>query len=146
MGDFARSDTGANQKLTELADRLEARGVRCGATAAGNVKVPRTGLEPQERELIQAHKSEFVALLRGRASRSRAAKPSRRPRPKPEPEPVVYVWPGRRVTEADVLECLRGAGDETLADYRSGELPKADAYDMTKHWLRERELRRLAAR
>jgi hypothetical protein len=135
------------EEVAAFLDGLAARAVVVSVGPRGGILAP--GAERHERAFIRANKAGVLAELRrrGRAA-TRAARPAagKSPRRAPEPEPVVFAWPGRRVTDADVLECLRGAGDQALTDYRSGELPKADAYDMTKHWLRERlEMRRLFA-
>lgn len=57
-----------------------------------------------------------------------------------EREPELYAY-GRRVTESDVLEALRNLGDEALADYASGRMPKAKAYEIAHR--RECQLREL---
>ncbi len=50
-------------------------------------------------------------------------------------EPVVYVR-NHRITEEDVKKCLRNLGDEALAQYELGDIPKDEAYEMTRVWMR----------
>jgi hypothetical protein len=54
----------------------------------------------------------------------------------PDGEPEVYAY-GRRVTEHDVRECLRGLGDDALRDFETGRLAKAEAWEMARAWLRQ---------
>lgn len=50
-----------------------------------------------------------------------------------EPDPELYV-DGYRITEHDVLAMLSSFGDEALAEYEHGKLPKAVAYQQAKHF------------
>ena len=50
--------------------------------------------------------------------------------------PRVYVY-RRRVTEGDVIEQLKDLGGDALADYRSGKLPRDEAYRMTAAFIRQ---------
>jgi hypothetical protein len=58
-----------------------------------------------------------------------------------EPEPEVYAY-SHRVTSRDVDEALQALGDEAVADYRAGRIPKVKAYGIARRRLRQlRELR-----
>lgn len=54
----------------------------------------------------------------------------------PPDAPRLFVY-ARRVREADVVACMRDLGDQALADYQSGKLPRDEAYRMTANWLRQ---------
>jgi hypothetical protein len=124
-------------------DRLAARGLTVSVGPRGGLLAP--GAERADRAFIRAHRAAVLAELRRRSRassrprRSRAERPATRAQ---EPEPLVYAWRGRRVTNDDVVSCLTGLGDQALFDYRSGELAKSEAFEMTRVWLRARaELR-----
>jgi hypothetical protein len=50
--------------------------------------------------------------------------------------PQVYIY-GRRVTERDVIAQLEDLGGDALADYRTGKLPRDEAYRMTAAFIRQ---------
>jgi hypothetical protein len=118
-------------------DGLAARGLVVTVGPRGGLLAP--GAERHERAFIRANKAAVLAELRRRTPAAPKPAPPARPRKPQEPEPTVFAWRGRRVTEDDVLACLRGFGDQSVEDYRTGELTKADAFQMTRVWLRERE-------
>ena len=90
---------------------------------------PWRSLPAEDRRAVQDQWRAIVAFLR-----AERAEPAPAPAPEPEPEPE-----GPPVAEHDVLEALAGLGDETLARYQSGRLSKAEAYEMTRNWLRQRK-------
>jgi hypothetical protein len=130
-------------EVVAFVDGLASRGKPLSLGPRGGIRAP--GAEPHEKAFIRAHRPAVLAELRrpsrasSRPGRSRAEWSATRA---PEPEPVVYAWRGRRVTNDDVVSCLTGLGDQALFDYRSGELRKSEAFEMTRVWLRARaELR-----
>src|SRR4051794_38086900 len=82
----------------------------------------RKELTDAERTYLREHRQELKRFIRDG--------------PATEPEPEVYAY-GRRVTEHDVRECLRGLGDDALRDFETGRLPKEQACAMTRTWLRQ---------
>lgn len=151
MKDFTALGDTANGKLTDFVTGLAAQGVTLAVRNGRLWVLPATafsGLTTAQKEFIRDHREELKTLARAGGlppvhSAARAelkpARPARRrlPAASTEPEPVVFAWRGRRVTEDDVVECLTGLGDRALADYRSGELSKREAFDMARAWLRE---------
>ena len=54
---------------------------------------------------------------------------------KPPDEPEIRVY-GRRITESDVRAMLRSYGDVELERFESGELPRAEAFEMARCYVR----------
>jgi hypothetical protein len=152
------NDSGCPDELLEAVQAIQGRGIRfvahgsrmpsaVGENGRGAWKL----LTKDEQAILRRHRDALKQLIKSGApivSRPPQAEPpavapqptTPTPPPKrPEPEPVVYAYNRRRVTDADVLECLEDLGGRALADYRSGELSKQEAYEMTAVALRQLE-------
>jgi hypothetical protein len=55
--------------------------------------------------------------------------------PKAEAEPDVWA-DGQRITEVDVIDALLQLGDEKVDEYRTGKMPKAEAYQIARRRIR----------
>ncbi len=147
------------ETASELATRLRERGVTLRLRNNRLWLLPAKAyreLSEEDQAQVRALRAELKALVNAAggvlAARDAlaASSPSSDGKPLPagdtsrlEPEPEVYV--GRyRVTNADVLETLRAAGDEALRDYETGQLSKAEAFEMAR--VRVRQMKSLGWR
>ncbi len=99
-------------------------------------------LSEAEKTTLREHREEIKALVRADLTDEPESPP---PPPAPprkkhphedEPTPVVFAY-GHQVTKHDVRDALYCLGDAAVADYDSGRMSKAEAYEIARRRLRE---------
>lgn len=122
----------------DLISTLRDRGVSFVLEGERKLRVkPWRSLPAEDRADVKRHRDGILAALRAEQMPVPVAPP---PPPPPPPDPVVRVN-GRRITELDVRRALLALGDEEFARYESGDMSKAEAYEIAA--LRERQFREL---
>lgn len=94
------------------------------------------GLPAHLRATWSTHRKAIKQALRNEAATTPAPHVQSKAERVPEAAPELYAY-GHRVTEADVEAAMRNEGDEVLAAYRAGRIPRWDAYERAQCRMRQ---------
>ena len=124
-------DTPQNRYATEaealrLFLRLREHGVHFYLSGGGDLRYKGV-TSPEDHAALRQHRDAIAGFIRNGVPNP----PAPAPEPEPEPEPVLYAY-GRRITARDVTDALVSLGDQAVADYATGTMTKARAYEIAQ--------------